>query len=79
MGEKGVCRVLLIKGSREIAPSSKHDGSGMACIRLGKLGRVLVAFWAPAGVTIYLSGFYEKHSSPFGSHKPPSLTPNAPS
>jgi hypothetical protein len=44
MGVKGVCRVLLIKGSREIAPSSKHDGSGMTRIRLGRLGRVLVAF-----------------------------------
>ena len=52
---------------------------GMARIRLGRLERVLVAFWAAAGVTIGLSGFDEKHSSPFGSHKHPSLTPNAPS
>ena len=40
---------------------------GMARIRLGRLGRVLVAFWAAADITIYLSGFYEKNSSPFGS------------
>ena len=50
-----------------------------ATIQLGRLERVLVTFMAAADITIYLSGFYEKHSSPVGSHKPPSLTPNAPS
>jgi hypothetical protein len=43
IGEKGGCRALLIKGSRAIAPSSKHDGSGMARIRLGRLERVVVS------------------------------------
>ena len=37
---------------------------GMARIRLGKLERVLVAFWAAAGVTICLSGGHENTHPP---------------
>jgi len=44
-----------------------------ATIQLGRLERVLVTFMAAADITIYLSGFYEKHSSPFGSTQAPKL------
>mgnify|MGYP004157410737 CR=1 FL=1 len=37
---------------------------GMARIRLGRLERVLVAFWAAAGITICLSSGHENTHPP---------------